>query len=234
MLHIPIRENNNAAGFLVLRPSRVTRAVKIVPGSISVSPRHRASGKAAAAFIENAFRTAYSARIDVRYPMLMSISEPDGGFMAAIGFRYASAGPLFLEQYTHRPVEQLLECDRAQVVEIGNLASVGGGVSLYLFLALASYLHERGVVHAVATGTKNLESRLRRIGLQPRTLCPADPGSLKSVGDDWGTYYETDPMVLAGRVDLGLASLQTAFSAHITHSAVKLAAEIDHGAGFPA
>lgn len=216
MLQIPVRDNNLAAGCLVLRSNRVIRAVRTVPELVSVSPRHSARGADTAEFIKATYRDIYSAYIEVSYPLLMSVSEPGGGILAAIGFRYAGPEQLFLEQYTHRPIETILECERSRVVEIGNLASVGGGVSMYLFLALASYLNKRGIDHAVATGTKNLEKRLRRIGLQPRVLCAADPASLESAGDDWGTYYDTGPMVLAGRVDLGLACLQKALSAEYT------------------
>lgn len=212
MLRIPVQVNDAAAGVLIVRRCRMTRTIKSVPGRIMVSSPCSSQRAAVATFIRNTYCNIYNARIDVHYPTLMSVNDLTGPIAAVIGLRHARQGPLFLEQYTRRPVEEILECNRGRIVEIGNLASLGGGASLFLFLALASYLHFRGIEFAVATGTKSLEHRLRRIGLQPEFLCAADRDSLTSSTDDWGTYYDTEPAVLAGRVDRSLARLQEAFA----------------------
>jgi hypothetical protein len=231
MLQIPVEENDLARGILIYKQNRTTQAIRSTPGLVSISPRCSTKRDAVARFIKDVYRSAYNARIDVHYPILMSVSDSAGTIQAAIGFRYAVEEPLFLEQYIRRPIEKFLDCRREQVVEIGNLASVGGGVSLYLFAALASYLHYRGIDYAVATGTKNLQNRLRRIGLQPRVLCPADPAGLASASDDWGTYYDTAPTVLAGRVDFGFARLKRVLGAQFLAGRPRLLPRLHYAVG---
>ncbi|MEB4590640.1 thermostable hemolysin [Candidatus Thiothrix sp. Deng01] len=134
--------------------------------------------------------------------------------LAAAGFRYAHQQPLFLEQYTAAPIEQELATlygqavTRREIVEIGALASAGGGSSVFLFAALASYLDFRNVRYTVVTGTLDLRRHLKMLGLQPQTLCEARPSLLAPTDDDWGNYYATRPYVLAGSVAHGVECLQ--------------------------
>lgn len=231
MLQISVQENNCAAGRLILQSSRATRAIKSRPNLVAISRRDSSKGETTAEFIKEAYRSAYGAHIEVRYPMLMGVNDHAGRILAAIGFRYACLGPLFLEQYTEHSIEETLQCTRSQVVEIGNLASLGGGASVYLFLALASYLQRKGIKYAVVTGTKSLEKRFRRIGLRPQIICSAEPEKLEAKGDNWGTYYDTQPTVMAGRVDLGLRSLQAAFGAEFHIEDATLAYNLEQAAG---
>ena len=57
----------------------------------------------------------------------MSVRDAGGTILAAVGFRYAKEEPLFLENYTGAPIEQVLRTPRERIAEIGNLASAGGG-----------------------------------------------------------------------------------------------------------
>jgi hypothetical protein len=116
----------------------------------------------------------------------------------------------------------ILNSPRSRIVEIGNLASLGGGTSMFLFAALASYLNARGVDYGVVTGTKTLEKRLHSIGLQPERLCRADPCLLHGQSEDWGSYYESEPFVMAGRIDLGYQSLQRVLGAHFVDGRPRL------------
>jgi hypothetical protein len=46
----------------------------------------------------------------------------------------------------------------------------------------------------------------RHLGLAPRALCPADPLLLGEARHDWGTYYDHEPQVMAGRIADGMAA----------------------------
>jgi hypothetical protein len=106
------------------------------------------------AFIRAVYVRSYKADIAVSYPILMSVRDAGGTILAAVGFRYAKEEPLFLENYTGAPIEQVLRTPRERIAEIGNLASAGGGASIFLFAALASYLNFKGIDY----GTERLKS----------------------------------------------------------------------------
>ena len=56
-----------------------------------------------------------------------------------------------------------------------------------------------------------LQERLRKLGLEPRALCKADPTLLSNEERlRWGSYYEQNPQVLCGSVDEGIQHLQNA------------------------
>ena len=98
-----------------------------------------------------------------------------------------------------------------RIAEIGNLASLGNGASIYLFAALSSYLKARKINYATITGTKTIQERLRKLGLEPRALCNAVPALLSDEERKrWGSYYEQNPQVLCGSVEEGVRHLQNA------------------------
>ena len=148
-----LTEGSTDAAIMTLGGSRATRAIRVRPGRIAILPLGDGGRELVTDFITATYRDAYDADIEVGYPTLISLRPAAGDLVAAAGFRYAAAEPLFLEQYTDSPIEAVLKTSRREVVEIGNLASRGGGVSLYLFAALASYLADRGIHHAVVTST---------------------------------------------------------------------------------
>ncbi|MGH1398003.1 MAG: thermostable hemolysin [Alphaproteobacteria bacterium] len=164
-------------------------------------------------FIKAIYKQSYNADIQVEYPILMSVRNADNDILAAVGFRYAAQEPLFLERYTAQPIECILECFRGEIVEIGNLASAGQGASAFLFAALASYLNNKNIRYAAITGTDFLHRYFERIGLKPRKLCDASIEAVQSVGQNWGTYYDTQPRVLIGSVETGVKRLKATLGA---------------------
>lgn len=202
------RESGQPAGQLRLSPGCWRGHPEARPATISVLTVASDERRAVEAFIERIYAESYGARIRVDYPVLMSVRNEAGEILAALGFRHAGAEPLFLEQYLRAPVETLIGVPRDGIVEIGNLASAGGGASLFLFAALAAYLHHRGAAVALATGTETVEKRLRQFGLALRRLGAADPARLQNASLDWGRYYDAQPNVLAGRVAEGYSRLQ--------------------------
>lgn len=172
------------------------------------------------AFIRRRFSDAYDARISRFLPCLISLSDADGP-CGAVGLRPAGESRLFLEQYLDQPVEQAvagMACGpvaRDSIVEIGNLGSRDAGASLLLFLTLGSVLEAAGCRWMVFSATGQVATMVEKVGLPTRTLASADPVRLTGSVDDWGSYYESAPRVMAGDVQAAFAalSLQPALAA---------------------
>jgi hypothetical protein len=136
----------------------------------------------------------------------MSVQDAAGDIHAVVGFRLAETGPLFLEHYLDDPIEQVLArslepgADRRQVAEIGNLGSKSPGATIFLFRALAEHLRSLGRDIAVATATRDLRAILGKFGVATVELARADPERLPDRGSTWGSYYSTDPKVMAGSI----------------------------------
>lgn len=207
-IHLRYDEDGLNTANLVFRKSALLRHLKIKPTNVSILQAHARERENVENFIKDIYARAYGADIKIHYPVLMSVRDEKGDILAATGFRPASGEKLFLEQYLDRPIEDILNCPRGRIVEIGNLASAGKGASLFLFAALAAYLHHECYEQAVVTSTDFLESRFHQMGLNPHRHAPADPALLISNEERWGSYYDTDPHVVSGDVGLGYRKLQ--------------------------
>jgi hypothetical protein len=127
------------------------------------------------------------------------------------GAGYASAGTqvLFLEQYLDCPIERAIAAAlgrpvaRPGIVEVGNLAAVSAGMARVLIPQLARYLHRLGYKWVAFTATRALRNSFQRLGLRPLSLTRADPRRLRDGAAAWGTYYDNDPVVMAGKVSHG-------------------------------
>lgn len=164
-------------------------------------------------FIREVYAQRYGATVTDFMPVLVSLADPAGGLVAAAGYRSADAGPLFLERYLARPVEDALAAasgrmpPRSQVVEIGHLAASRAGAGRGLIFQLGPHLARLRYRWAVATLTRELLQLFGRLGLAPLALAPADPGALGEAAALWGSYYEHEPVVLAGEIQPALRRL---------------------------
>jgi len=163
-------------------------------------------------FIAARFGRAYGARVTHFLPHLLGVRDGLGRWQAAAGYAAAEAGRLFLEQYLERPIEQALAerlgrpLARHGIVEVGNLAAVSAGMARQLIPQLARHLHRLGYRWVVFTATRALRNSFLRLGLRPLPIARADPARLPDGGTSWGAYYEQDPIVMAGKIVLGLAA----------------------------
>jgi hypothetical protein len=214
MLSLYLRENAQATAKLSFQSRRVAKISHISPKVIDITGSIGPDRQKVETFIKGVFCDAYHADISIHYPYLISVSNEAGEILAAAGFRYAAENPLFLEQYTATPIEQELSAlygkpvTRRDIVEIGSLASMGSGASVFLYAALASYLAFKQIQYTVVTGTHDLYRHLKVLGLQPQKVCDAAQTQLQADSDDWGSYYATHPCVLTGSVQHGVESLQ--------------------------
>jgi hypothetical protein len=164
-------------------------------------------------FVRQAFRNHYQAEVSSFAPNLMLL-EQAGRTVAVTGWRCAGDERLFLECYLDTPVEDAVArlaghpVQRGRIVEVGNLASERAGGSIDVVLTLAHHLHQLGYEWVVFTATRELIGIFRKLGLPLLALAPADPGRLPEPADDWGSYYASAPIVVAGPVRLALERAQ--------------------------
>ena len=160
-------------------------------------------------FIHSVFLRHHAARVSSFAPQLLLVETP-GQVLAAAGWRGAGKQPLFLERYLDEPVDVLLarltgqSLSRERVVEVGHLASEKPGASLHVIVALARHLAQAGYEWVVFTATRELVRLFTRLGLLLLALAKADPARLGDEAAAWGRYYDTQPVVVAGRIRLGL------------------------------
>jgi hypothetical protein len=178
-----------------------------------VEATHTVAGSArrgdAESFIRDVFARRFGADVTAFAPNLMLLEQHER-IIAAAGWRPAGSEQLFLERYLDAPVEQALtrlsgqQVPRERIVEVGNLAAEKSGGSIQVILKLAEHLNKLDYDWVVFTATNELAGILARLGLPPLALAPADPGRLGSGAAAWGTYYDTNPVVVAGRIRLAL------------------------------
>lgn len=179
----------------------------------TVQATHTAAGsprrQEAEEFVRDVFARHYGARVSAFAPNL-TLLEQNQRVIAATGWRPAGDERLFLERYLDQPIEaamaQLTErpVARERIVEVGNLAADKPGSSIHVILTLAAHFDRLGYEWVVFTATRELVGIFSRLGLPLLALAPADPARLGDEAAAWGRYYETQPIIVAGRIRLGL------------------------------
>lgn len=165
-------------------------------------------------FIAERFQRAYGARLTHFLPHLLGVRDGLGRWQAAAGYAAAGAQTLFLEQYFDRPVEQALGAAvgrpvaRGSIVEVGNLAAISAGMARALIPQLARHLHRMGYRWVAFTATRALRNSFQRLGLAPLPIAAADRTRLADRGVSWGSYYDQDPLVMAGKISLGVKAAE--------------------------
>jgi len=164
----------------------------------------------AESFIRTVFARHHAADVTSFAPNLM-LFEQERRIVAACGWRPAAAEALFLECYLEQPIEQAMAglaqqpVRREEIVEVGNLAAEKPGGTIQVVLRLTAHLDRLGYKWLVFTATRELIGILNRLGLPALALAPADPQRLGEAAGTWGSYYSTQPIVVAGRIRTALA-----------------------------
>ncbi|MDO8906199.1 thermostable hemolysin [Hydrogenophaga sp.] len=185
------------------------------PRRLNVHPADDPRRPEVEAFIQRVFSARFDAQVQQFAPVLVSLSDPlSGRILTAAGYRAAGEAPLFLETYLGDPVERLLSgicgrsIDRAGIVEVGHLAAEQAGEGRRLILLLGQHLADEGVQWVVSTLTEPLRQLFARIGITPLALGRANPDRLgTAAAAAWGSYYEHEPIVLAGQLPQALKRL---------------------------
>lgn len=154
-------------------------------------------------FVREIYAARYGATVKEFAPILLALRNEEGLIVAAVGYRYASAAPLFLERYLDAPVEQLLFgaspslSHRSSIVEVAHLASLKPGEGRHIMRLLGQHLTQLGMQWVISTVTRELRHLFLRMGIAPLALGRADASRLGVGANDWGSYYAHDPVVLA-------------------------------------
>jgi hypothetical protein len=182
-------------------------------GLTLVAPSHPARAYLET-FIAEVFAHQYGARISYFAQQLVALQDRAGQWLAAAGYTPAQNGPLFVEHYFDAPVHEVLSerlgvpVARSQLVETGNLASIGAGAGRKVIFRMAAMLHRLERTWVVLTATRQLLNAFQRLEIAPIVLARADPRRLPDGGASWGSYYETHPLVVAANIPLGFLHLR--------------------------
>jgi hypothetical protein len=158
-------------------------------------------------FIRTAYLEHYSAQIAKLPENIVALVDPQNRVHCAAGLRESSE-PFFSEFYLDAPVEDVIGAvagrpvERREIVEVSSLASRTPAASVQFMRSLILYGGTLGFNWAFFTATGRLQKLLRRIRLPLVVLGAASRARVPNP-ELWGTYYDTDPMVVAiGRDDL--------------------------------
>lgn len=201
--------------FLPASPGR-SRVLETGPSSMQVGllDEQVAGRHAVENFIHQHYARAYGADVRHFLPRLLVLHD-DTELQAALGFRRARGNRLFLERYLDISIEAALSLrlgryvPRHGLVEVGNLVTAHAGGARWLIAALTGYLKGAGYDWAVFTAVPALRNAFTRLGVELVPLAPADPTRLDPEERAlWGSYYATEPMVMAASVHQSHDALQ--------------------------
>jgi hypothetical protein len=160
-------------------------------------------------FIAAVYQRRYGAHVVHFAQQLIAFQDGAGSWLAAAGYTPAAIAPLFVEQYLNIPVEAAISdhivqpVARHHVVEAGNFAATGPGAARDIIVELSAILHRLRLGWVVLTCTRTLLNSFFRLGLVPVLLAHADAQRLPDGGKSWGSYYRTDPVVVAADIAAG-------------------------------
>jgi hypothetical protein len=158
----------------------------------------------------------YAARLSSFPSALLAEVSPSGVIECAAGIRFGFQG-LFSECYLDRPVEHALSqrfgraVDRDCVVEVCNLVATKSGRTLPFIRRLIEFVAMADAEWAIFTATGTLRKLLQRSGLNMSELTRAERSRVNNP-DDWGSYYEHDPRVVAVGHDMTFAHKRPGFA----------------------
>lgn len=130
--------------------------------------------------------------------------EHHSGAAGVIGVRSAADERLFLERYLARPIEDTIDeivgrpVSRNAIAEVGQFVVDEPRIAADFFRDLVPLLISQGFEWVCFTGTHKIRAILRRIGFNGMPVACGDAGAANESGDDWGSYYENEPIVIVG------------------------------------
>jgi hypothetical protein len=132
--------------------------------------------------------------------------EHESGATGVIGVRRAADDRLFLEQYLAQSIEDTIgdvagrPISRQRIAEVGQFIVDDPRIAADFFRDLVPLLTGQGFDWVCFTGTHKVRAILRRIGFNGMSVARGDARVATESGDDWGSYYENEPLVIVGRL----------------------------------
>ncbi len=157
-------------------------------------------------FIHRRFADAYAADVRSFMPTLVALRGQDARILAAAGFRAAAQSALFVEQYLDHPVEQCIAAatgetvQRAQIVEVGNLAAHHAGSTRLFINTLGELLRQKNFRWLTCNAIPAVQNAFRQVGVPFLMLQTADKNRLGAAAEQWGRYYDQNSCVIAARI----------------------------------
>lgn len=173
---------------------------------LAEQPQQRAELQA---YIQHAYQREFNATIPHFLSCLVGLYRADGLLVGACGLQLARDEPLYLEQYLEQPIEDAIACGlgiqtgRERIIEVGNFACLTPGNARLMFAALTCLLCDNALDVVVFTGTARLRNSFHRLHLEPVELASAEPHRVGEDAHAWGAYYQCQPRVMAGDLNLG-------------------------------
>ncbi len=163
-----------------------------------VTPEHQLR-KTVEQHIRQVYKTTYNATLR-SFPYLIAADVDDEETIGcAVGLRMTTDG-FFSECYVDRPLDEIVSeialetIARDRIVEITNLASNSSCSLARMVPSIVEFTHQNGMEWAVFTITPRLKKRFCRMKFPIREICAAERSRVANP-EDWGSYYETLPMV---------------------------------------
>lgn len=161
-------------------------------------------------FIRDGYQKSFDADISVTMPALLYIE--DKNLKAALGMR-GGKETFFVQQYLDKPI---IECVKGylpkvaveQLVEIGSLYSNSNRFTIPLFMVTAVTAYLLGKKALILCGTQHVLELLSKSGVEFYKLADAKESHLQPSSDNWGTYYQTKPQVVAVSIDAVMALIE--------------------------
>lgn len=175
---------------------------------ILLSERGSVWWEASVVLVKKVYADTFGATVEIDPDYFLSYLERDEEsgreeVIACTGISSAKQGPLFVERYLDVPAEELIaadlqaDCNRAEIMQIGSVASVRATAGAELFKALALVLWAQGCRYAVMTSTQRSLALQRRLGIVFNPIGEADPARLDPDElKNWGTFYDQKPLVV--------------------------------------
>lgn len=137
---------------------------------------------------------------------LLCLTTDAGEIVAACAVTPAAERPLFSERYLTTSVERQLSeafqtpVHRRQIAEVGALACRDFSWLPVLFASVVDCAELLAIPYLLFTATAQLRRHLQRFHLPTAIIAEAPAVALpESERQQWGSYYQRHPLVLAGR-----------------------------------
>lgn len=176
-------------------------------------------------FARRVYRKRYGANLNTFCKELLTLISNRYGVLSCVGINTHESGRFFLEQYLDRPVEEEIsgcigeDIKREEIVEVGTMAVLQGGLCRLMMAGLAGYLTQNGKRFIVCTAVQSISNTFSNFKIPFYTIKKADRDRLKEGAADWGNYYDSQPNVIfidlkmclkeienvLGNVDMGLS-----------------------------
>ncbi|MDT8408726.1 MAG: thermostable hemolysin [Wenzhouxiangellaceae bacterium] len=173
-----------------------------------VAERNSLRWQRASALVAGQYAQRFGASLNPDYPFFLGIDGAGNLPSAVIGARLARESPIFCESYLDQDLATLLASKTGEAVtrdtiaELGNLAI--GSRQRQRLIPLMRHVQQwtlgQDCSWIVFCLTRQLRTWFEHLGIEMIFLAPARADRIGSAHDQWGSYYQHDPIVLAARV----------------------------------